>query len=68
MANLILDEAVIMPIFDEGENALTICGIFKRNAKAQGVSSEDIKEVLTEARSGDYEHLKAIITANAMLV
>lgn len=67
MSQKIIEDLVIMPKLDDNENANTICSVFKRNAKAQGVSSEDINAVLTAARSGDYENLKAVITANTLL-
>lgn len=68
MIKAILSEKVLMPIFDENENALMICGIFKSNARAQGMSKADIEAVLKEARSGDYEYLKGVIAANTILV
>lgn len=67
MSQKIIEDLVIMPKLDDNENANTICSVFKRNAKVQGVSSEDINTVLTAARSGDYENLKAVITANTLL-
>ncbi len=43
-------------------NAFVILGKFKRKAKQQGWSKEEIQEVLDEAKSGDYDHLlKTII-------
>lgn len=67
MSQKIIEDLVIMPKLNDNENAHTICSVFSRNAKAQGVSSEDINAVLTAARSGDYENLKAVITTNTLL-
>lgn len=45
-------------------NAFAIMGEFKRKAKEQGWSSEDIEKVLTRAKSGNYSNLIITITAH----
>lgn len=38
-------------------NAFSLMGAFQRQAKKEGWSKQEIEAVLTEAKSGDYEHL-----------
>ena len=38
-------------------HAFAIMGTFQGAAKRQGFPMEEIQEVLTEAKSGDYDHL-----------
>ena len=38
-------------------NAFSLIGHFQRNARRQGWSQEDISKVLTECKSGNYDHL-----------
>lgn len=45
-------------------NAFAIMAAFKREAKEQGWSSEDIEKVLTRAKSGNYSNLIITITAH----
>ncbi len=45
-------------------NAFSIMGAFSSNARRQGWTSEEIKSVLDEAMSGDYNHLLATIASN----
>jgi hypothetical protein len=42
-------------------NAFAIMGVFRRQAKREGWSKEEIDQVLNEATSGDYENLVATI-------
>lgn len=42
-------------------NAFMIMGIFKRQAKQEGWSKQEIDLVIKEAKSGDYNHLLATI-------
>lgn len=62
----ILDDLVIIPEIKGNENALIICGIFKKNALAQGYDKAQVDAVLTEARSSTYEHLIQVIADNSM--
>ena len=52
---------VIMKLVGEDGNAFAILGRFNREARRAGWSEEDIKSVLNEARSSDYNHLLATI-------
>ena len=45
-------------------NAFMVMGAFQRAARRQGWTSEEIKSVLDECMSGDYDHLLATIMAN----
>ena len=38
-------------------NAFSLMGAFQRQAKKEKWTSEEIKEVLDEAMTGDYDHL-----------
>ena len=42
-------------------NAYSVMGAFKRAARRQGWTDPEIKAVLDEAMSGDYDHLLATI-------
>lgn len=43
-------------------NAYSLMGAFKRQAHKEKWTEEEIKEVLTEAMSGDYNHLLATLS------
>jgi hypothetical protein len=45
-------------------NAFSVMGAFKRAASRQGWSGNEIKTVLDDCMSGDYDHLLAVILAN----
>jgi ABC-type transporter Mla MlaB component len=45
-------------------NAFAILSAFKRQAKKEGWTLEEINEVLKEAMSGDYNHLLQTIMKN----
>lgn len=45
-------------------NAFAIMGAFQKAARRQGWPKDQIKEVLDEATSGDYDHLLATIQSN----
>lgn len=38
-------------------NAFAVMGLFRQKARKEGWTSEEIKTVLDEAMSGDYDHL-----------
>lgn len=48
-------------------NAYSIMGAFKHAARQQGWTPEEIKVVLDEASSGDYDHLLATILEHTTL-
>ena len=45
-------------------NAFVIMGTWRSNALRQGWSQEEVRAVLEEAQSGDYDHLLATIAMN----
>jgi len=45
-------------------NAFVIMGTWRSNALRQGWSQEEVRAVLDEAQSGDYDHLLATIAMN----
>ena len=46
-----------LALVGEDGNAFAIMGRFKREARRNGWTQEEIKEVFDECRSGDYDHL-----------
>jgi len=54
---------VAMRLVGEDGNAFAVLGRFRRAAKAAGWTADEIKAVLDEATSGDYDHLLATIAA-----
>ena len=45
-------------------NAFALMGAFSRNASRQGWTRDEIDAVLTECRSGDYDHLLCTLMDN----
>ena len=45
-------------------NALSLMAAFRKAARQQGFEKEEIDKVLTECRSGDYDHLLQTLIAN----
>ena len=45
-------------------NAYSVMGVFQRETRRQGWTPEEIKGVIAEAMSGDYDHLLATIMDN----
>ena len=54
-------EKVRMNLVGEDGNAFAIMGRFQREARRAGWTATEIETVLTEARSGDYDHLLQVI-------
>jgi len=42
-------------------NAYSLMGAFQKQAKKEGWTSEEIEEVLEDARSKDYQHLLCVL-------
>jgi len=55
---------VAMRLVGEDGNAWAILGRFQRAAKAAGWTPGEIKAVLDDATSGDYDHLLATIASH----
>ena len=45
-------------------NAFSLMGAFRRQAKKEGWTPEEIKEVLDECQTGDYDHLLQTLMAH----
>jgi ERCC4-related helicase len=45
-------------------NAFNLMGQFQRNARRQGIPQEEVKAVLDECRTGDYDHLLQTLMNN----
>jgi hypothetical protein len=45
-------------------NAFSLMGAFQRAARRQGWNQDEIKEVLDDAMSGDYNHLLRVLMDN----
>jgi hypothetical protein len=57
----VIEKTVNLDLVGVNGNAFMIMGVFGRQAKREGWSQEEIDLVLTEAKSGDYNHLLATI-------
>ena len=57
----VIDKTVNLNLVGVNGNAFMIMGVFKRQAKKEGWTLEEIKQVIDEAKSGDYVHLLATI-------
>ena len=45
-------------------NAFSVMGVFQRQARKEGWTKEEIKEVLDNAMSSDYDHLLVVIMSH----
>lgn len=57
----VIEKTVNLNLIGVNGNAFMIMGVFRRQAKDEGWTQEEIDLVLTEAKSGDYNHLLATI-------
>jgi len=57
-----IDKKVILNLVGINNHAFAIMGAFKKAAKKQGWTEEEINVVIEEAKSGDYQHLLSTIT------
>ena len=57
----VIDKTVNLDLVGVNGNAFMIMGVFRRQAKREDWTQEEIDLVLTEAKSGDYNHLLATI-------
>ena len=55
---------VPLKLVGEDGNAYAILGRFQREARRCGWSPEQIKTVIDDATSGDYDHLLCVLVAN----
>jgi len=57
----VIEKTVNLNLIGVDGNAFMIMGVFKKQAKKEGWTPEEIKQVMDEAKSGDYVHLLATI-------
>lgn len=56
-----INKTVNLNLIGVNGNAFMIMGVFKRQAKKEGWTQEEIDSVLTEAKSSDYNYLLTTI-------
>lgn len=56
------DKKVKLNLVGIDGNAFSIMGAFSNQARKEGWTKEEINEVFTEAKSGDYNHLLSTIS------
>ena len=57
----VVNKTVNLDLVGVNGNAFAIMGVFQRQAKRQGWTQDEIKQVLDEAKSKDYNYLLATI-------
>ena len=57
-----VNKTVNLDLVGVNGNAFAVMGVFSRQAKREGWSQEEIDLVLDEAKTGDYDHLLAVIS------
>jgi len=57
----VIEKTVNLDLVGVDGNAFMIMAVFRRQAKKEGWSPEEIEQVMNEAKSGDYVHLLATI-------
>ncbi len=58
----IIDKTINLDLVGIDGNAYAIMGAFQRQARKEGWTPEEMKAVLDEAKSSDYNHLLATIS------
>lgn len=56
------DKKIKLKLVGLDGNAFVLLAAFQRQAEKEGWTQEDIDEVLTEAKSGDYAHLTTVLS------
>ncbi|MCI2229939.1 hypothetical protein MC378_12245 [Polaribacter sp. MSW13] len=57
----VIEKTVNLNLIGVDGNAFVIMGFFRKQAKKEGWTSEEIEQVMEEAKSGNYHHLLATI-------
>jgi len=57
----IIEKTVDLNLVGVNGNAYAIMSVFRKKARKEGWTSEEIEAVLDEAKTGDYTHLLATI-------
>jgi len=53
----IMDKKISLDLMDLDGNAFNLMGAFRKQAKKENWTNEEIDEVLNECQKGDYNHL-----------
>lgn len=57
----VIEKTVNLNLIGVNGNAFMIMGVFRKQARNESWSQDEIDAVITEAKSGDYNHLLATI-------
>ena len=57
----VVNKTVNLDLVGVNGNAFMIMGVFRRQATKEGWSKKEIDAVMSEAKSGDYDHLLSTI-------
>jgi hypothetical protein len=57
----VIEKTVNLDLVGVNGNAFMVMGVFRRQAKREGWSQEEVEAVLNEAKSRDYNYLLATI-------
>lgn len=60
----VVDKKVELDLVGVDSNAFSIMGAFKEQARKEDWTADEIDKVLTECKSGDYDHLLQTIIAH----
>ena len=64
----VVNKTVNLDLVGVNGNAFIIMGVFRKQAVKEEWTKEEIDAVLTEAKSGDYDHLLATIVNHCQAV
>jgi hypothetical protein len=56
-----MDKKVKLNMVGLNGNSFVLMGAFQRQARQEGWTKEEIEAVLSDARSGDYDHLLCVL-------
>jgi hypothetical protein len=59
-------EAIKLQLVGLDGNAFSLMGAFQKAARQQGRTSEEIKAVMDDCTSGDYDHLLSVLFSHTM--
>lgn len=60
----VINKTVTLNLVGIDSNAFSIMGAFSRQARREGWAKDEIDAVISEATSGDYNHLLGVIMAH----
>jgi hypothetical protein len=59
-------EPIVLTLVGLDSNAFALMGAWKREAKKQGRTAEEVKAVLDDCMSGDYNHLVSVLSDHSV--